>query len=425
MIPIYMLPFRAVFLTAFVAAAATPERDARITRAAEALRDKLVLQRRDFHMHPELSNREERTARVIAERLRAINGVEEVRTGIARYGLTALIRGAKPGPVIAVRADMDALPINETMDVPYRSKNAGVKHACGHDLHMTIQLGVIELLAAMKSELAGTIKFIFQPAEESPPLGERGGAIVMVEEGVLENPRPREIFGLHVTHELQAGTLGYTPGSAMASGDRFTIKIKGKKVHGAWPHQGIDATVIAAEAILALQSIRSRRIDPSEPMVLTIGSIHGGNRFNIVTDEVAMEGTVRTLDEDVRGKVHGLMKEILDGVTKAHGGGFELEFAQPGYPVTFNDPALATRSVPSLTRLFGEKAVMRTKASMGSEDFSQFQKVIPGFFYWLGVGNFQKGIKGAVHTPEFDADEDALVHGVRAMTTVVLDALER
>jgi amidohydrolase len=210
----------------------------------------------------------------------------------------------------------------------------------------------------------------------------------------------------------------------MASADRFAARIKGKKVHAAWPHEGIDATVIAAEAVLALQSIRSRRIDPSEPMVLTIGSIHGGNRFNIVTDEVVLEGTVRTLDEDVRGKVGKLMREILGGVTSAHGGSFELDFTL-GYPVTFNDPGLVERTLPSLRRVLGDANVERAKPSMGAEDFSFFQKVIPGFFYWLGVGNKAKGITAAVHTPEFDIDEDALVVGVKAMTSILLDYLER
>ena len=412
-----------LFIASAALHAASPELDARIAKAAAALRDKLVAQRRDLHVHPELSNREVRTGKVIAERLRAL-GLEDIRTGIAHHGVTAILRGAKPGPVIAVRADMDALPILETLNVPYKSQNAGVKHACGHDVHMTVQLGVAEVLASMRAEIAGTIKFIFQPAEEGPPVGEQGGASMMIRQGVLESPRPREIFGLHVTHELQVGTFGWTSGSALASADRFTIKIKGKKVHGAWPHQGIDASVVAAESILALQSIRSRRIDPSEPMVLTIGSIHGGNRYNIITDEVTMEGTVRTLDEDVRGKVHGLMREILGGITKAHGASYELDFTM-GYPVTYNDPALTERSTPTLTRLFSAQNVKRMKPSMGGEDFSEYQKVIPGFFYWLGVGNFQKGINGAVHTPEFDADEDALVHGVRAMAGIVLDALAR
>src|SRR5687767_9122808 len=297
-------------LAAVTVAFGDDARDRWVASEAQALRAKLVEMRRDFHMHPELSNREERTARVVAERLRKL-GFEDVKTGVGRHGVVALLRGGKPGPVVAVRADMDALPIDETIDVPYKSRNAGVKHACGHDLHMSVQLGVAELLLKRRAELPGTVKFIFQPAEEGPPAGEEGGAPLMVKEGVLANPKPEVIFGLHSDPSRDAGTVGYTSGGAMASADRFLARIKGKKVHAAWPHEGIDATVLAAECVLALQSIRSRRIDPSEPMVLTIGSIHGGNRFNIVTDEVLLEGTVRTLDEDVRGKVHRVMREIL------------------------------------------------------------------------------------------------------------------
>ena len=410
-------------LAAVTAAFGDDARDRWVASEAQALRAKLVEMRRDFHMHPELSNREERTARVVAERLRVL-GLEDVKTGVGRHGVVALLRGGKPGPVVAVRADMDALPIDETMDVPYKSRNAGVKHACGHDLHMSVQLGVAELLLKRRAELPGTVKFIFQPAEEGPPAGEEGGAPLMVKEGVLANPKPEVIFGLHSDPSRDAGTVGYTSGGAMASADRFLARIKGKKVHAAWPHEGIDATVLAAECVLALQSIRSRRIDPSEPMVLTIGSIHGGNRFNIVTDEVMLEGTVRTLDEDVRGKVHRVMREILAGVTSAHGGAFELEFTL-GYPVTFNDPALVEKTLPSMRRILGERNVERTKASMGAEDFSFYQKVIPGFFYWLGVGSKAKGITAAVHTTAFDIDEDALVVGVKTMTGVVLDYMER
>jgi amidohydrolase len=373
-------------------------------------------------MHPELSNREERTGRVIAEKLRAL-GLDEVKSGVGRHGVVAVLKGALPGPVVAVRADMDALPIEETIDVPYKSRNAGVKHACGHDLHMTVQLGVAELLVKHRAQLRGTVKFIFQPAEEGPPEGEEGGAPLMVKEGALDNPRPQAIFALHSDPSRDVGAVGYTPGAAMASADRFVVRIKGKKVHAAWPHEGIDATVLAAECVLALQTIRSRRIDPSAPMVLTIGSIHGGNRFNIVTDEVVLEGTIRTLDEDVRGKVHQVMREILAGVTSAHRGGFDLQFTL-GYPVTYNDPALVERTLPTFRRMLGERNVNPAKASMGAEDFSVYQKVIPGFMYWLGVANREKGITAAIHTPAFDIDEDALVVGVKAMTSVVLDYLE-
>ena len=375
-------------------------------------------------MYPELSNREERTSRVIAERLRAL-GVDEVKTGVARHGIVALLKGRRTGPVVAVRADMDALPIEETMNVPYKSRNNGVKHACGHDVHMAVQLGVAEVLSAMRAKIPGTVKFLFQPAEEGPPVGEEGGAMLMVRQGALENPRPRAIFGLHTNPWLQAGQIGWTSGSALASADRFRIKVRGKKVHGAAPHEGIDTTVIAAECVLALQSIRSRRIDPSEPMVLTIGSIHGGNRFNIITEEVVLEGTVRAIDEDVRGKIHRLMREILDGVTKAHGGTFELEFDMTGYSVTHNNPPLVEMMLPTIRRVAGEKNVVNVKPTMGAEDFSQYQKVIPGFFYWLGVGNSQKGITGMWHTPEFDADEESLMVGIKVMAGVVLDYLNQ
>lgn len=407
---------------AAMAGAETP-RDRDIASRTEAIAPRLIEARRDFHMHPELSNREERTSLVVAGRLRSI-GLDEVRTGVARHGVVALLKGGKPGPVVAVRADMDALPVDETIDVPYRSRNRGVKHACGHDIHMAVLLGVAEVLAGMRAGVPGTVKFLFQPAEEGVPRGEEGGAGLMVKEGALDNPRPGAIFGLHVMPDAQAGEVGYTSGGALASSDRFRVTIRGKKVHAAWPHQGVDASVIAAEAVLALQSIRSRRIDPSEPMVLTIGSIHGGNRFNIVADEVVMEGTVRTLDEDVRGKVQRLMREILAGVTAAHGGSFELEFAE-GLPVTYNDPALAEWSAGVLRRVAGAGNVKVRKPLMGAEDFSLYQKVIPGFFYILGVGNHARGITAAVHTPEFDADEASIAVGVRTMTALVLDYLER
>src|SRR2546430_1333120 len=260
-------------------------REERISRAADALRDKLIEQRRDFHMHPELSNREERTSRVVAERLRAI-GLTDIKTGVGKYGVTALLVGAKPGPVVAVRADMDSLPIQEVNDVPYKSQTPGVKHACGHDAHTTIELGVAEVLSKMREEIHGTIKFIFQPAEEGAPAGEEGGAALMIKEGALENPRPTAIFGLHVMPVVEVGQIAYNSGPAMASSDHFLITIHGKKVHGAYPHDGIDAVVVAAECVTALQTIRSRRIDTTEPLVITIGSIQGGNRFNIIADEV-------------------------------------------------------------------------------------------------------------------------------------------
>ncbi|MDX2030799.1 MAG: amidohydrolase [Blastocatellia bacterium] len=394
-----------------------------VARAAEALRAKMVEQRREFHMNPELSNREERTSRVIAERLRAL-GLDEVRTGVGKHGVVGILKGRQPGGVVAVRADMDALPIQETIEVPYKSRNAGVKHACGHDVHMTVQLGVAEVLVGMRDRIRGTVKFIFQPAEEGPPPGERGGAQYMIEEGALESPRPSAIFGLHVMPNIEVGQVGVNIGAAMASSDRFSITVRGKKVHGAYPHDGIDAVVIAAECVTALQTIRSRRINTQEPLVITVGSIHGGNRFNIIADEVKLEGTMRTLNEDVRKQAMEMMKQTLAGITSAYGGSYEIEFGGNN-PVTWNDPALVEATLPLMRRILGEKNLVTPRPQMGAEDFSRFQQVIPGFFYFLGVGNRAKGITAMIHTPEFDVDEESLVIGVNVMTSVLLDYLDR
>lgn len=404
------------------ASADSAVREEQIAKAAEALRAQLIAQRRDFHEHPELSNREERTSRVIAEKLRAL-GFDDVKTGVGKYGVVGLLKGSKPGPVVAVRADMDALPIQETIDVAYKSQNAGAKHACGHDVHMTVELGVAEILSKRRDLINGSIKFIFQPAEEGPPAGEEGGAKLMIKEGALENPRPSAIFGLHVMPNIEVGQIGYNIGPSMASADRFVITVRGKKVHGAYPHDGIDAVVVAAECVSALQSIRSRRINTQEPMVLTIGSIHGGNRYNIVTDEVKLEGTVRTLNEDIRRRVRQMMDETLTGITSAYGAKYELEYVENA-AVTYNDPALAEATLPTLRRLIGEKNLSVPLPQMAGEDFSYYQRVIPGFFYFLGVGNKAKGITAMIHTPEFDVDEESLVIGVRVMSNVLLDYLE-
>ncbi len=401
-------------------------REEEIARAAESLRSKLVEQRRDFHMHPELSNREERTSRVIAEKLRAL-GLDEVKTGVGKHGVVGLLKGKLPGgpnSVVAVRADMDALPIQETIDVPYKSRNDGVKHACGHDAHMTVQLGVAELLSKMRDRIRGSIKFIFQPAEEGAPQGERGGAKYMIEDGCLENPRPSAIFGLHVMPNIEVGRIGYNSGPSMASSDRFSITIRGKKVHGAYPHDGVDTVVVAAECVTALQTIRSRRINTQEPLVITLGSIHGGNRFNIIADEVKLEGTMRTLNEEVRTRSIEMMKQTLAGVTSAYGASYEIEFAA-NTPLTFNDPALVEATLPVIRKIAGDKNVISPKPQMGAEDFSFYQKVIPGFFYFLGVGNSEKGVTAMIHTPEFDIDEESLVVGVKVMSNVLLDYLDR
>ncbi len=414
----------AAYVTSYSRAGASREEE--IAGAAESLRAKLIEQRRDFHMHPELSNREERTSRVVAEKLRAL-GLDEVKTGVGKYGVVALLKGKSQdgsGAVVAVRADMDALPIQETTDAPYKSRNDGVKHACGHDAHMAIQLGVAELLSKMRDRVRGTVKFIFQPAEEGSPAGERGGAKFMIEEGCLENPRPSAIFGLHVMPNIQVGQIGYNSGPAMASSDRFSITIRGKKVHGAYPHDGIDTVVVAAECVTALQTIRSRRINTQEPLVITLGSIHGGNRFNIIADEVKLEGTMRTLNEEVRTRAIEMMKQTLAGVTSAYGASYELELGANN-PVTYNDPALVEASLPAMRKIIGEKNLIAPRPQMGAEDFSFYQKAIPGFFYFLGVGNKEKGITAMIHTPEFEIDEESLVIGVKVMSNALLDYLDR
>jgi amidohydrolase len=403
-------------------ASTTSSRDQQIAQAAESLRAKLIEQRRDFHMHPELSNREERTSRIVAERLRAL-GLDDVRTGVGKYGVVAVLKGSKPGAVVAVRADMDALPIQETIDVPYKSQTPGVKHACGHDVHTTVELGVAEVLSKMRDQISGSIKFIFQPAEEGAPQGEQGGANLMIKEGALENPRPQAIFGLH-TAGFEVGQIGFHSGPAMASSDKFTITIRGKKSHGAVPQGGVDAIVVAAECVTALQTIRSRRIDPLEPLVITIGTIKGGDRNNIIADEVKMEGTMRTLSEKVRSRAQELMRQTLGSVTSAYDAKFELSIDDSN-PVTYNDPQLVDQTLPTIKRLVGETNLVSLKPYMPAEDFSYYQQVIPGFFYFLGVGNKAKGLAPAWHTAEFDVDEESLVVGVKVMANVLLDYLDR
>jgi amidohydrolase len=413
----------AALLAPTLAPAAGPAPATEISRAADALRPKLVEIRRDFHMHPELSNREERTSRVVAERLRAM-GLDEIRTNVARHGVVALLKGAKPGPVVAVRADMDALPINEALNVPYKSLVPGVKHACGHDAHTAIALGVAELLSQRRSQLAGTVKFLFQPAEEGPPAGEEGGAALMIKEGALENPRPTAIFGLHTSPEIETGLIGYRAGPAQAAADSFWITIHGKMAHAVFPESGVDTIVVAAECVTALQSIKSRRMDTFEPLILTIGTIQGGNRQNVIADEVKLSGTIRTFSEAAQSRVERLMRETLAGVTAAYGATYDVRFDHIT-AVIYNDPKLVAECLPALRAAVGATNVFEAPIRMGAEDFSFYEQVVPGFFLRLGSGNKAKGIRALAHTPEFDIDEDCLVVGVKALSNLVLDCLDR
>lgn len=375
-------------------------------------------------MHPELSNREERTSQIVAEELKKI-GFTDVHTGVGKYGVVALLKGGKPGPVVAVRADMDALPVQEVNDVPYKSQVPSVKHACGHDAHTTVELGVAKVLYSVRDQIPGTVKFIFQPAEEGGPPNEDSGAPFMIKEGVLENPRPQAIFGLHSGPLFEVGTFGVKPGPLLASSDTFRIVVHGKQSHGGYPHLGIDAIVVSSNIIQQLQTIASRRVRPVDPVVVTIGTIHGGSRFNIVAPEVTMEGTLRTLSEDVRAQVRPLMEKIVTEVATANDAKAELIWDTHPNVVTYNDPALADETIADMRTIAGNGNVILSDPQMGAEDFSYYQKVVPGFFFWLGVANKQKGITAGLHTADFDIDEDALVQGVNMMSNIVFDYLDR
>ena len=322
--------------------------------AIERVLPRITEIRHRIHANPELGNREVETAALVADHLRGL-GLDDVRTGIAHTGVVAVLRGGRPGPVVAVRADMDALPVTEATDLPFAStkrttylgQEVGVMHACGHDIHTAVQLGVASILSGMQAEVPGTVVFVFQPAEEGPPPGEEGGAKLMLEEGVFHDPRPEAVFGLHASAHADVGRVAYTPGGALAAVDHFRATIRGRQAHGAAPHLGIDPVVMAAQAVTALQTIRSRNLSPLAPSVITVGLIRGGTRFNIIPGEVRLEGTVRTYDPDVQDTVERRMREILDGITRAGGGSFELDYDRV-VPVTINDRTLTSATVPSL-----------------------------------------------------------------------------
>ena len=401
--------------------------DRRIAEAVERIMPQIVEIRHRIHQNPELGNREFETARLIAQHLRELGF--EVDTGIAHTGVVGVLRGGRPGPVVAVRADMDALPVTEVTDLPFLSvkrtiylgQDVGVMHACGHDVHVAVQLGVASVLASMQDAIPGTVKLIFQPAEEGPPEGEEGGAELMVREGVLTDPRPEVIFGLHTFARMDVGTLGYTPGPALAAVDHFRIDIKGRQAHGASPHLSVDPVVMASQVIMALQTIRSRNLSPLEPSVVTVGIVRGGTRFNIIPAEVHLEGTVRTYSEEVRDIIERRMREILAGITAAAGGTFELDYDR-GTPATINDRALTARMVPTLARIVGAGNVREIEPTMGGEDFAYFANEIPGFYFRLG--QVAPGTtSGDHHTPTYRADDSMIPIGIRAMAGLVLDYL--
>ena len=410
-------------LVVLAAPAAPAAPDAEIRAAAEAMTPALVATRRDIHQHPELGNREERTGRLVAERLRALG--LEVRHPVAKTGVVGVLRGGRPGPVVGLRADLDALPIQERNDVPYKSTVPGVKHACGHDAHTAIVLGVAEVLAGLKPRLPGTVVFVFQPAEEGPPEGEEGGAPLMVKEGVLDTPKIAAMFGLHADPLLEAGEVGWSIGPIFASSDTFAVEITGKKTHGAYPHTGLDPIPVAAELVQALQLVVSRQTDARQPVVLTIGSIHGGNRHNIIADAVELRGTIRTLNAGVRAAMKERMARTVAGVAAAHGVAAALRFVDDGNPPTVNEAALTRASVPSLVRVYGAPRVKEVAPQMGAEDFAEFAERVPALYVKLGVRNEARGITAMVHTEDFDLDEEILPLAVRGMATMIWDHLAR
>ena len=414
-----ILFFLFLFLDLF---ALDPSIEKKIGKEIAEIKSQLISIRRQIHQNPELSNREFETSKLVAEYLKKLG--LEVKTGIAHTGVVGLLKGNQPGTTVALRADMDALPIQELNDIPYKSKKKGIMHACGHDVHTTIALGVASVLSKMKNEIKGNIKFIFQPAEEGAPPGEEGGASLMIKEGVLENPKVNAIFGLHVFPLLDIGTIGYKPEAFMAQSNRFEIEIVGKNAHGATPHLGIDAIVIACEVVLALQTIPSRLIDAREPVVLSVGVIEGGNRFNIIADRVKLIGTVRVFSTKINKKVRAKMEKIIKGITESYGASYRFQYRE-GAPPVYNDPSLVKESLPVMKKIVGSRNVILLKPQMVAEDFSYYGQKTPSFFYFLGVRNEKKGITHMLHTPYFNVDEECIPLGVKLMSNLLLNYLEK
>ena len=384
--------------------------------------------RRDIHQHPELGNRELRTAALVADHLRSLD--MDVQTKVAHTGVVAVLRGGKPGPVVALRADMDALPVTEEVDLPfaskvrtnYNGKEVGVMHACGHDAHTAILMGVAEVLHGIRKDLPGTVKFIFQPAEEGPPTGEEGGARLMIEEGVLKNPAPEAIFGLH-TFTAPTGIIAYRAGGIMAGADELHITVEGRQTHGAMPWSGVDPVVVASQIVLGLQMIPSRQLDSTVPTIISIGSIHGGLRSNIIPDKVEMEGTIRILDPSIREDVLQRIRRTAVNIAESAGAKATVKITAYA-PVTYNDPKLTAMMLPTLRRV-AASGLIEVPPITPSEDFSYFQQKIPGLYFFLGVNanGVSTGEAAPNHSPLFYVNEDALPLGVYALSSLVIDYL--
>ena len=405
--------------------------DEDIDEAAAAVETNVIAWHRDIHENPELSNREVRTAALVASYLKTLD--IEVTTGIAHTGVVGILRGGKPGKVVALRADMDALPVVEQTGLPYAStvtsqyqdQEVGVMHACGHDNHVAILMGVAKVLSSVRAQLPGTVKFIFQPAEEGAPPGEEGGAGMMVREGVLKNPDVDAIFGLHVMQLDQTGQVSMRPLGAMASSQRFEIVVKGRQTHGATPWSGIDPIVVASQIVGGLQTIVSRRVDiSSSPAVVTVGTFHSGTRNNIIPDDAKLTGTIRTFDPAVSEKVREEMRQIATGIAQSQGAEATLSLSE-GNPATINDPALLEQMRPTLVRIYGDANVRVSRPLMLAEDFAFYQQQVPGLFFFVGVRPPDVPEDAAIpnHSPKFFADENALKDAVRAMASLAADYL--
>jgi amidohydrolase len=425
-----------IILTAFLVFgfslnALAQNNDAKIDKLSNDIEGKVIEWRRHIHENPELSNREFNTAKYIAKHLRSL-GIE-VQEGVAKTGIVGLLQGGLPGKVVALRADMDALPVTERNDLPFKSlvtseyngKKTGVMHACGHDTHVAILMGVAEVLSKMKSEIKGTVKFIFQPAEEGAPKGEEGGAELMVKENVLKNPDVDAIFGLHINSATDVGTLKYKSGGIMAAAQTFEVNIKGKQAHGSRPWSGVDPILTAASIIQGLQTIISREAElTKEGAVITVGIINAGIRSNIIPETAKLIGTIRTLDYDMQKFINKRMQEMVPAIAKVHRAEATIEISK-GLPITYNHIELTEKMLPTLQRIAGIEKVVKISAITGAEDFSFYQQEIPGMYFFLGGKSLDIKPEDATghHTPDFVIAESGFVLGVKTMTALTLDYL--
>ncbi|MBP2832770.1 amidohydrolase [Aquimarina sp. U1-2] len=418
-----------IWLTIFTSTIRAQKIDPDVDAMANKLENKVIEWRRDFHQNPELSNREFKTAKKIAEHLKGL-GIQ-VTENVAKTGVVGILKGDNPGKTVALRADIDALPVTERVDVPFKSTvkttfldtEVGVSHACGHDTHTAILMGVAEILSKYKEKIKGTVKFIFQPAEEGPPPGEEGGAKLMIKEGVLKNPDVDAIFGLHINSGTDVGKIRYKPGGTMAAVERFVINVKGKQTHGSAPWTGVDPILISAKIVDGLQTIISRESPlVNEAAVITVGKITSGVRFNIIPETAELIGTVRTLDPQMRELIIRRMKEMVPSIAKTYGGEATIDF-QNNTSITYNDPDLVNMMLPTIQRIAGPENVILSKATTGGEDFSYFQEVVPGFYFFLGGKTPGAQNAASHHTPDFYIDESGLKLGVKVMSQLTLDYL--